>query len=79
MTEAMHHLASGKRNLAVQDVNAAVTSLESACKLLGEQYGEVANECGEAYFYYGKALLEMARLESGVLSNAFDGGKPCHC
>merc|ERR1712119_62586 len=40
----------------------------------GAHYGETAFECGEAYFYYGKALLDLARLETGVMGN-LDGGK----
>ena len=35
---------------------------------------ETASEVAEVYFYYGKARLEMARLEKGVLGNALDGG-----
>ena len=34
-----------------------------------QEYGDKAPECAEAYFYYGKALLEAARLEAGVLGN----------
>ena len=40
-----------------------------ACELLAQEFGDKAAECAEAYFYYGKALLEAARLEAGVLGN----------
>jgi tetratricopeptide (TPR) repeat protein len=65
--EAFTHLAQGKRHLLVKDYNEAVTSFTTACELLSQLYGETANECGEAYFNYGIALLELARTESGVL------------
>jgi len=71
---AMQHLAAGKRHILISDPNAAVASLALACQLLGAHYGETAFECGEAYFYYGKALLDLARLETGVMGN-LDGGK----
>eukprot|EP00091_Calanus_sinicus_P011289 TRINITY_DN255_c0_g1_i2.p1 TRINITY_DN255_c0_g1~~TRINITY_DN255_c0_g1_i2.p1 ORF type:complete len:485 (-),score=232.46 TRINITY_DN255_c0_g1_i2:77-1441(-) len=71
--EATTCLVTGKRHLLVSDVPAAVTILAKACELLSAQFGETAKECAESYFYYGKALLELSRLESGVLGNALDG------
>jgi len=66
-------LSRGKRHLVVSDVPEAVSTLALACELLSKQFGESNIECAEAYFFYGKALLEMSRLESGVLGNALDG------
>merc|ERR1712183_1088852 len=71
--EASTHLATGKRHLLVSDVPSAVASLAQACELLSTQFRETAKECAESYLYYGKALLELSRLESGVLGNALDG------
>merc|ERR1712107_672204 len=61
--KAMMSLVSVKRHLLCQDIASAVTSLGEACELLAQEFGEKAPECAEAYFYYGKALLEAARLE----------------
>jgi len=71
--EAYAALGAGKRHLLVSDVPSAVSSLGLACELLSSEFGETATECAEAYFYYGKALLELARIESGVFGNAMDG------
>jgi len=71
--EAMNHFVVGKRDLLVKDIESAVTSLATACELLSAEFGETAYECADAYYYYGKALLEMARAESGVFGNALDG------
>jgi len=39
-----------------------------------ERYGDTAPECAEVFFYYGKALLELARQENEVLGNALQSG-----
>eukprot|EP00092_Neocalanus_flemingeri_P030165 GFUD01032743.1.p1 GENE.GFUD01032743.1~~GFUD01032743.1.p1 ORF type:complete len:425 (-),score=146.54 GFUD01032743.1:89-1363(-) len=71
--DATTHLLTGKRHLLVSDIPAAVTSLAQACELLSGHFGETAKECAESYFYYGKSLLELSRMESGVLGNALEG------
>lgn len=65
-------LAQGKRHYLVKDYFEAVGCLATACELLAEVYGEAANECGDAYFSYGKALLGLAREENGVLGDAVE-------
>ena len=36
-------------------------------------FGESSLECAESFLYYGKSLLAVSRLESGVLGNALQG------
>ncbi|XP_022087871.1 protein HGV2-like isoform X2 [Acanthaster planci] len=71
--EAATLLSQGRRNLLVGDPPSAVQTLQEACQLLSAKYGELAVECGESYYYYGLALLELGRMETGVLGNALDG------
>ncbi|XP_026487161.2 protein HGV2 [Vanessa tameamea] len=66
-------LAAGRRHLAVRDYNAATESLAKACELLAKTHGDVADECAEAYLWYGKALLGLSREESGVLGGGVPG------
>jgi len=39
---------------------------------MDSKYGCGAKECGEAYLYYGSALLELARLETGALDGVIN-------
>ena len=71
--QAKELLAEGKRDLLVHAIPDAVTNCSKACEIMVKHKGEMAVECAEAYFYYGKALLELSRIESGVLGNALHG------
>ncbi|CAI5637174.1 unnamed protein product [Oreochromis niloticus] len=55
------------------DVVSAVSVFQEACGMLAEKYGDTADECGEAFFFCGKSLLELARMENSVLGNALEG------
>ena len=71
--QAKELLAEGKRDLLVYAIPDAVSNCSTACHIIAKQKGEMSKEAAEAYLYYGKALLEMSRVESGVLGNALDG------
>lgn len=71
--EALNMLAQGKRNMLCQEVPTAVQQFQEACQKLSTSYGELAKECADAYYYYGVGLLELSRMESGVLGNALQG------
>ncbi|XP_014465507.1 nuclear autoantigenic sperm protein isoform X3 [Alligator mississippiensis] len=71
--EAKKLLGLGQKHLVMGDIPAAVNAFQEAASLLGKKYGETADECAEAFFYYGKSLLELARMENGVLGNALEG------
>merc|ERR1711970_182249 len=66
-------IESGKELLTAGEIPAAVEELSEACEFLSKEFGEAAEECAEAYLYYGKALLELARIENKVLGNALEG------
>uniref|UniRef100_A0A3Q2SPR7 Nuclear autoantigenic sperm protein (histone-binding) n=1 Tax=Fundulus heteroclitus TaxID=8078 RepID=A0A3Q2SPR7_FUNHE len=73
MEEAKKLIGTGKRHLVMGDVASAVNVFQEACGMLAAKYGDTADECGEAFFLCGKSLLELARMENGVLGNALEG------
>lgn len=71
--EAVNLLAHGKRNILCGEISQAVTQLQDACRILAREFGELADECADSYLWYGKALLELFRMEGGVLGDAIPG------
>nr|XP_058951033.1 histone-binding protein N1/N2-like [Pocillopora verrucosa] len=69
-------MGKGRRHLVCNEVVQAVKCFEEATQKLDGKYGTGADECGEAYLFFGKALLELARAENGVLGNALKDAEP---
>lgn len=63
----------GKKNLLLNKFDEAVNNIGDACKSYSTKYGEISENCAEVYYFYGKALLELARVENTVLGNALNG------
>ena len=70
MKYASELLESVKENFYVPE---AVDDMAECCSIIAKEFGETDIKCAEPYFYYGKALLEMSRLEAEVLGHAMEG------
>jgi len=72
-TEATSLLASGAEHFQNGNYTDAAADLGSASELFAKVFGETADECGEAYLLYGKALLNVSIMENEVLGIALEG------
>jgi len=63
-------MSDGKRNYVCNQPQLALDCFVQLCEKLSKYYGQESSKCMEAYLYYGKTLLEIARLESGVFGQA---------
>ncbi|XP_037131522.1 histone-binding protein N1/N2-like isoform X2 [Syngnathus acus] len=73
MEEAYKLIGAGKKQLVMGKAVEAVSTLQEACGILAKAYGDTADECAEAFFWCGRALLDLARMENSVLGNALEG------
>ncbi|XP_077579660.1 nuclear autoantigenic sperm protein-like [Stigmatopora nigra] len=73
MEEANKLIGAGKKHLVMGKVVDAVSTFQEACGILAKEYGDTADECAEAFFWCGNALLSLARMENSVLGNALEG------
>jgi tetratricopeptide (TPR) repeat protein len=63
----------GKKNLFLNKIDESVNNIGDACNIYTSKFGEFDAQCAEVYYFYGRALLELARVESTVLGNALNG------
>jgi nuclear autoantigenic sperm protein len=71
--KAQKTFQSGKKNLFLNKYDESVNNIGDACKIYSAKFGEFDPQCAEVYFFYGRALLELARVENTVLGNALNG------
>ena len=71
--KAQKTFQSGKKNLFLNKYDESVNNIGEACKIYSAKFGELDPQCAEVYFFYGRALLELARVENTVLGNALNG------
>jgi len=66
-------LELGRDSLLLKEIPRAVCELSEASEILSKKFGDKADECAVTLLYYGKALLELSKIESAVISNALEG------
>ncbi|XP_040286040.1 histone-binding protein N1/N2-like [Bufo bufo] len=71
--ETKRLMAASNRDLVTKDIPSTVNAFQEASSLLGKKYGETANQCADAFYFYGMALLELAQMENNVLGNTLEG------
>ena len=69
MKYAVELLEDAKINPCIPE---ALDDLSEVCEIFAKTHGVHAEACAEPFFLYGKALLEMSKIESAVLGNAFE-------
>lgn len=72
-SEVKKLLGLGQKYLVMGDILVVVNVFQEVVSFLGKKYGEIVNECGEVFFFYGKLFLELVRMENGVLGNVLEG------
>ncbi|CAO3700402.1 unnamed protein product [Rhizopus microsporus] len=68
--KANNLIKEGKEALDNQKYEISITKLGEACQLLDQLNGDLAPENGDAYFMYGKALLQYAIQQNTVLGQS---------
>lgn len=63
-------MSDGKRNYVCNQPHLALDCFVEVCEKLAKWYGQESDKCVDAYLFYGKTLLDIARLENGVLGHA---------
>jgi hypothetical protein len=64
---------SGREHLNLGNFHSAASDLAESCENFAKVFGEASDECAECCLYYGRALLEVGRMESEVLGHALAG------